>query len=443
MNVKQENIQANKIKLTIELTPEEFEEGMKSAYQKVGKRVNIPGFRKGKAPRKVIENYYGESIFYEEAFNYSFPKAYEKAVEDNNLFPVEQPQVDVVSIGNGEPVVFTAEFFVKPEVELGQYKGIEVEKPSYSITQDQIDARLASDRERSARWVDAERPAQIGDRATIDYAGSVDGVPFEGGTAEGYPLELGSNSFIPGFEEQVVGMVKDEEKDIEVTFPEKYHSEELAGKQAVFHVKVRGIQFKELPELDDEFAKDVSEFDTLADYKADIEKKLSEQAKNREENELVNAIIDKICQNAACDIPQPMIKSEVNVMIQDMAQRFAQQGLRFDDYLKYTGMTIEQVRGQYQDTAQKRVKSELVLEAIRKAENLEATEEDMEEVVRRYSEQAGCTVEEFKSDFDQCNWDYIKNEATAHKTIEFLKSQAVLTEKKAEEPEQKTEHAEE
>ena len=437
MNVKQETTQANKIKLTIELTPEEFEEGMKNAYLKVGKKVNIPGFRKGKAPRKVIENYYGESIFYEEAFNYSFPKAYEKAIEENDLFPVEQPQVDVVSIGNGEPVVFTAEFFVKPEVELGQYKGIEIEKVSYPITQDQVDARLNQELERAARWVDVDRPAQMGDRATIDYSGSVDGVKFDGGTAEGYPLELGSGSFIPGFEEQVVGMNKDEERDITVTFPEKYHSEELAGKEAVFHVKLHNLQTKELPALDDEFAKDVSEFDTLDAYKADIEKKLQEQSKNREENELVSAIIDKICENAKCDIPQPMIDNEVSAMVNDMAQRFAYQGLRFDDYLKYTGMTMDQIRDQYKETAQKRVLSELVLEAVRKAENLEATQEDIDALIKQYAEQSGCTPEEFQSNFDQCNWDYMKNEATAHKTIEFLKSHAVLTEKKAEETAEK------
>ncbi len=421
MNVTKETTAPNKVKLTIELSSEEFEAGMAAAYKKIVKQINIPGFRKGKAPRKVIENFYGESVFYEEAFNYAFPKAYDKAIDEQDLFPVEQPQIDIVSIGTQEKTVFTAEFFVKPEVTLGQYKGIEVEKKEYPVTAEQIDAEIEQARSRNASWEDVDRACAMGDRATIDYAGTVDGVAFEGGTSENFPLELGSGTFIPGFEEQVAGMEKDQERDVKVTFPEDYRAEDLAGKEAVFHVKLNGVQAKNLPELDDEFAKDVSEFDTLADYRADVEKRLTQQAQTRSDNEFTNAVVEAVCANCEVEIPQPMIEREIDAMVRDMSMRFAYQGLSMDDFLKYTNQTMEQLRAQYQDQALSRVKGELVLEAVRKAENIEAAQEDIDALIEKYAQQSGTDAESFTKSFSDQDWDYIRMDAATQKTIEFLK----------------------
>jgi trigger factor len=421
MNVTKETTAPNKVKLTIELSSEEFEAGMAAAYKKIVKQINIPGFRKGKAPRKVIENFYGESVFYEEAFNYAFPKAYDKAIDEQDLFPVEQPQIDIVSIGTQEKTVFTAEFFVKPEVTLGQYKGIEVEKKEYPVTAEQIDAEIEQARSRNASWEDVDRACAMGDRATIDYAGTVDGVAFEGGTSENFPLELGSGTFIPGFEEQVAGMEKGQERDVKVTFPEDYRAEDLAGKEAVFHVKLNGVQAKNLPELDDEFAKDVSEFDTLADYRADVEKRLTQQAQTRSDNEFTNAVVEAVCANCEVEIPQPMIEREIDAMVRDMSMRFAYQGLSMDDFLKYTNQTMEQLRAQYQDQALSRVKGELVLEAVRKAENIEAAQEDIDALIEKYAQQSGTDAESFTKSFSDQDWDYIRMDAATQKTIEFLK----------------------
>ena len=421
MNVTKETTAANKIKLTIELTGEEFEAGMAAAYKKLVKQINIPGFRKGKAPRKVIENYYGESIFYEEAFNYAFPKAYDQAIEEQDLFPVEQPEIDIVSIGTKEKTVFTAEFFVKPEVTLGQYKGIEVAKTEYPVTEDQINAEIENARSRNASWEEVDRACAIGDRATIDYAGTVDGVAFEGGTSETFPLELGSGTFIPGFEDQVAGMEKGEERDVKVTFPEDYRAEELAGKEAVFHVTLHGVQAKNLPELDDEFAKDVSEFDTLADSRADVEKRLTEQAQVRSDNEFTNAVVEAVCSNCEVEIPQPMIEREIDALVRDMTMRFAYQGLSMDDFLAYTGQTMEQLRDQYKEQAQTRVKGELVLEAVRKAESIEASQEDVDALIEKYAQQSGTTKEQFSASFSEQDWEYIRMDAATQKTIDFLK----------------------
>ena len=424
MNVKKETTAPNRLKLTIELSAEEFAPSMELAYRTAVKRINIPGFRKGKAPRKVIENYYGESIFYEDAFNDAFPKAYDKAIDEQSLFPVEQPEIDVVSIGGADPVVFTAEFFVKPEVALGDYKSIEVEAVEYPVTDAEIDAEVDRERERTARWIDAERACKMGDRATIDYAGTVDGVAFDGGTSENFPLELGSGTFIPGFEEQVDGMEIGSEKDVTVTFPEDYRAEDLAGKDAVFHVKLHGVQEKELAELDDEFAKDVSEFDTLDEYRASIRTRLEESAKQRAESEYTNAIVDAACEKAEMEIPQPMIEREIDNMLRDMQMRFAYQGISMDDFLRYTGQTVEQMRAQYQESSERRVRGELVLEAIRKAEGIEANDDEVNALIAKYAEQSGTTTEQFSERFGDSDWDYIRTDAATQKTIDFLKASA-------------------
>ena len=424
MNVKKETTAPNRLKLTIELSVEEFAPSMELAYRTAAKRINIPGFRKGKAPRKVIENFYGESVFYEDAFNDAFPKAYDKAVDEQGLFPVEQPEIDVISIGGTEPTVFTAEFFVKPEVTLGDYKSIEVATVEYPVTDAEIDAEVERERERTARWVHTERACKLGDRATIDYAGTVDGVAFDGGTSENFPLELGSGTFIPGFEEQLEGMEIGSEKDVTVTFPEDYRAENLAGKDAVFHVKLHGVQEKELAELDDEFAKDVSEFDTLDEYKASIRTRLEESAKQRAENEYTNAIVDAACEKAEMEIPRPMVEREIDNMLRDMQMRFAYQGISMDDFLRYTGQTAEQLREQYGESSERRVRGELALEAIRKAEGIEATDDEVNALITKYAEQSGTTAEQFSERFGDSDWDYIRTDAATQKTIDFLKANA-------------------
>ena len=442
MNVKQEIVAANRVKLTIEISSEEFAASMAVAYKKMVGQISIPGFRKGKAPRKVIENYYGEGVFYEEAFNDCFPKAYEKAIEQEGLFPVEQPEIDVLEIGTGKTCVFTAEFFVKPEVTLGEYKGVEVEKHEHPVTDEMVETQINADRERTSRWVDVERACKMGDRVTIDYSGSVDGVKFEGGTAENAPLELGSGTFIPGFEEQVDGLEIGGERDITVTFPEEYHSEDLAGKEAVFHIVLHGVQEKELSELDDEFAKDVSEFDTFEAYKNDIREKLEKQAAQHTDDLFTNAVVDKVSHNATIEIPAPMIEREIDNMVRDMEMRMMYQGIRMEDYFKFTGMTEETLRGQYRETAELRVRGELVLEAIRKAEGIEADQADVDALVAKYAEQSGIEAEKFTERFTDSDWDYIKTDAATQKTIDFLKANAVAVEPKAEEVKEEEEKAE-
>jgi len=406
------------------------------------KSINIPGFRKGKAPRSMIVSMYGEGIFYDEAVNLLFPDEYEAAVKELDLHPVDQPEFNLEEIGSGKDLKFNVEVFVRPDVELGEYKGLAVEIAQQEVTDEAIDAEIEKDREKASRTIDIEdRPIQDGDIVNLDYAGTVDGVAFEGGTAEKQTLTIGSGRFIPGFEEQMIGMSIDEEKDLNVTFPDPYQSQELAGKEAVFHVKVNGIQMVERPELDDDFAQDISDFDTFADYKADVVKKLTERVKKNNENMAKNALVDKAVENAKVDIPQAMIDRQSDYMIQEMEMQSAYQGFRLDDYLKYMGMTREGLKAQNEGEAARRVKNELVIDAIRKAEGIEPTEEDIEKQVAEQAERYGQDVEDFKKNLTDEQRAYLKDDAAIAKVLDLMMESATITAKAPEAEEKKTEEA--
>ena len=433
MSYTVEKIASNKIKIAFVASAEAFEEGMKKSYLKNRAQINVPGFRKGKAPRKMIENMYGEAIFYDDAFEAVAQPAYEECIKAENLQPVDRPEVNIEQIGSGMELKYTIEVFVKPEVELGEYKGVEVEKKVQAVTEEAINARIESDAERASSTMDVtDRAVQNGDIVNLDYAGSVDGVAFQGGTAQGQTLTIGSGMFIPGFEEQMVGMNIGEEKDLDVTFPEQYHSEELAGKAAVFHVKVNGIQEKVRPELDDDFAADVSEFDTFEAYKANIKETLEKNAAERAEAEAEDALVQKVVDASECDIPDAMIEDEVTTMIREMEMRMAYQGIRLQDYLQYTGQDETQLRYTYKTEAKNRVKTQLVLEALAEAESIVASEEDIEATFADQAARMGREVEEFKKSLSEGQVEYLKETATIKKTIDFLKENAKITETKAE-----------
>ena len=390
MKVTKEILESKKVRLEIHVDPETFEEGMQKSYIKNRKGITIPGFRKGKAPRKIIERYYGEAIFYEDAINEVFPKVYDEAVKETGIEPVAMPDVDIVQIGDGQQLILTADVDVKPEVQLGQYKGIEVEKVEYTVSDHDVEHQLEHIREDNARWINIEdRSIQNGDLVTLDYAGTIDGEAFDGGTAEKQTLEIGSGRFIPGFEEQLTGLSLEEEKDITVTFPEDYHAEELKGKEAVFHVKIHEIKEKELPALDDEFAKDVSEFSSLEEYKADLKRKLVESAEQNARSQMENQLLSKITENATVDIPDVMIENEIDSLVQDMEMRMRYSGLSLQNYLEMSNTSLEEFRAQYRDNAYNRVKTRLVLEAVTKAEDITVTDED-----RKRNTKTGKTVSE-------------------------------------------------
>lgn len=433
MSATYEKISGNKAKLSFTVPAAQFEEAMQKAYLKNRGKINVPGFRRGKAPRKLIETMYGEGVFYDDAFQEIFPDLYDEAVKENDLHVVDQPEVDVKEIGEGKDLVFTCEVFVRPDVTLGDYKGLTVEVTKQEVTDADIDARIEQDRQKVARTVDVEgRALENGDTVNLDYAGSVDGVAFEGGTAEGQTLTLGSNQFIPGFEEQMVGMNIGEEKDLNVTFPEQYHAAELAGKAAVFHVKVNSATHTELPELNDEFAADASEYNTFAEYKDSIVKELNEKAAKNNEVAVENALVEKATANAQMDIPEAMIRDQVNYILREMQMRMAYQGLRLEDYLKYTGQTVEQLAGMYKGEAEQRVKMELTLEAIRKAEGVEPTEEDVQKQIAEQAERMGQKVEDFEKTLTDEQRGYLKDSAAIQKVVELLKKDCKVEEKKPE-----------
>ena len=438
MSYTVEKISGNKVKLTFVESAEAFDAAMQKAYLKNRGKINVPGFRKGKAPRKLIENMYGESVFYDDAFEIVAQPAYDEALKADAIAAVDRPEVDIQQIGAGQELKFTIEVFVKPDITLGEYKGVAVEKNVQPVTEEAINARIDSDVERASTTQDVtDRPVQAQDTVNLDYAGSVDGVPFEGGTAQGQTLVIGSNTFIPGFEDQMIGMSIGEEKELQVKFPEQYHAEELAGKDAVFHVKVNGIQEKIKPELDDDFAADVSEFDTFAAYRQNIVDTLEKNASERAESELEDALVQKVVDAADCDIPNAMIEDEITSMLREMEMRMAYQGLRFEDYLKYTGQTMDQLREQYKSEATNRVKTQLVLEAVAKAESIEPTEEDIEATYADQAKRMNREVEEFKASLSDGQKAYLKETAGIKKTIDFLKANAVITEKVAEKAEEK------
>ncbi len=424
MTVTMEKTGANQAKLTITIDNDAYNEAMQKAYLIVRNKVNIPGFRKGKAPRQVIESFYSEAVFYDDACNIAIPEAYDKAIAEQGLFAVDQPDIDVTEIGNGNGITFTAVVTLKPEVELGQYKGLEAKKEEYPVTDENVEAELRAAQERVARWVEADRPIQNGDRIMLDYSGSVDGVQFPGGTAENQPLEIGSGRFIPGFEEQLVGLALNDERDIEVKFPDEYHAEDLAGKAAVFHVKIREIKGKEVPAIDDEFAKDVSEFETLEEYKASIRTKLTESNEHRAEHEYEDKLVELAVANATVEIPQVMIDRQAERMAREFEYRMAYQGIKMEDYLRMTGMQRSDILERYKEDAAKSVRTSLVLEAIQKAESIEASDEEVEQELAKMAEARKQTVEDIKKNFSEEDKDYLKENIIMQKTIKLLADNA-------------------
>lgn len=420
---KKEN---NKVSFNIEIPVGDFEKGLQKAYLKNRGHFNIPGFRKGKVPRKIIEMNYGEEIFYEDAINAVLPVAYDKAVVELELEPIDSPEVDIEEIEKDKPVMVKIQVEVKPEVKLGDYKSIEIEKVEYNVTDELIENELKSVQDMNARITDAgDRAVKEGDILTIDYSGYLGEEQFEGGTAEKQQLEIGSNQFIPGFEEQLVGKNKDEELDVVVTFPEEYHEESLKGKEVTFKVTIHEIKEKELPELDDEFAKDVSDFDTLEEYKASIKEKLEKEFKNREEIEQENNLIEMVVDMCEVELPEAMIDTQLENEVAEFDHRLKSQGLGLEQYLSLTNSSEESLKDQLRPVALKRVKGDLVLEAIAKAEKFEVTEEDLDKELEKMAEiYQQDNKEKFVKDMKRGDLGFLKTSLINQKTIEFLMSNA-------------------
>ena len=421
MSTTVEKISSNKVKLSFDIDAAKFDEAMGKAYIKVRGQVAIPGFRKGHAPRKMIENMYGEGVFYDEAFELIFDEVYGPAIDENKLEVVDRPQVDIQQIGTGKNLQFTCEVFVKPDVTLGEYKGVEVKKEHTLVTEDDVNAEIEKERNQQAAEVSVDdRAVAEGDTVNLDYSGSVDGVKFAGGTAEGQTLKIGSHTFIPGFEEQMVGMNIGEEKDLNVTFPTEYHAPDLAGKEAIFHVKVNSITETQLPALDDDFAKDISEFDTLDAYKADVRAKLEAQAAERDNNAFTNAVIEKVMANATVEIPDAMVERQIDSMVRNFEARLAQQGLKLADFMKYTGQDEKSFRNQYRDQAEKSVRANLVLEAVENIEKFEAAEEEIDAEIEKFAKQIGQNVEDLKKNLTEGDREYFKADVIRDKAVKFL-----------------------
>ena len=421
MAVKSEQVEKNLVKLTFEVSREKFEEGINNSYKKNKSKFNIPGFRKGKVTKAIIEKYYTEAVFYDDAINYVLPDAYDAAVKESGLDVVARPEIDVEEIKKGEPVVFTALVTTKPEVTLGTYKGIKVEKIENNVTDEDIDKEIEAARMRNARIISVEdRAVENGDIAVIDFEGFCDGVAFDGGKGENYELEIGSNTFIPGFEEQVIGAEIDKEIDVNVTFPEEYHSAELAGKPAVFKVTVHAIKVKELPELDDDFASEVSEFETFSEYKDSVKAKLEEQAEKKTKQETENAVIEAVCENAEVEIPQAMIDTQIDRMINDFAQRLQYQGMSMEMYLQYTGSTIEQMRENFKEQAEKQCKVTLVIEAVMNKEGIEVTDEELEDKIVEMSKIYNMEVDKIKEVLRPEDKEDIAKDIKFGKTVDML-----------------------
>ena len=422
MKSKVENVEKNVVKLTIEEDAERFNESLKKAYLKTRGRFSIPGFRKGKAPMDLIEKYYGENVFYEEALNIIFPEAYEAAVREHGIVPVDSPELDIEQIGRDKNLIFTAKVTVKPEVKLGQYKEFNLEKEQVNITDEDVQKELERIRERNARLVSAEdRPVQDKDIVNIDFEGFIDGKPFEGGSAKGYTLTVGSNTFIPGFEEQLIGAALNQEVEVNVTFPDDYHNEELKGKPAVFKVRVNEIKYRELPNLDDEFAQDVSEFDTLEEYKADIREKLEERASQEAERKYENEIIRKAVENAEVDIPEVMVERQINNILKRLEMALAYQGINMKSYMEIMGLDEKKMREDYRERALEEVKTDLVLEKIAQTEKIEASDEEVEKETVEMAEKYNQKPEEFKKHLQNDDIEYIKDTIIRRKTIELMK----------------------
>ena len=426
MDIKVENTESkNEVKLNFEIEAEKFEDAMKKVYTKNAKYFNIPGFRKGKAPMAIVEKYYGTEIFYEDAFNELVPEIYDEAIKSNNIEAVSRPDIDIKQMEKGKNLIFTAKVQTKPEVKLGKYKGIEIKKIEYNVSDKDVEEELNLMAEKNARLVTIEdRPVQKDDIAVIDFEGFLDGKPFEGGKAENHELTIGSNTFIPGFEDQVIGMKVDEEKDLNLKFPDEYFSKDLAGKDVVFKVKVNEIKKKELPKIDDEFAKDVSEFDTLEELKNSIKEKLENQNKEREKIEKEDAAIEAVSEKAEVDIPSGMIETEVDNMMKDIEQRLMYQGLTLNEYTELTGKKETDIRKDFEEQANKNVKYRLVLEAVVKAENIDVDDKELEDRLKEMAKNYGQKEEELLNNENVKK--YTRDNMKVEKAIEFLVKNAKM-----------------
>lgn len=422
MSFKVEQLEEkNMVKLVIESTAEEFEAGLNKAYNKDKSKITVPGFRKGKAPRKMIEKMYGAEVFYEDAANAIIPDAYAKAADESGLEIVSQPQISVTQLEAGKSFVFEAVVAVKPEVELGTYKGVEVAKCDTDVTDEDIEAELKKVQDQNSRTVSVEdRAVKDGDMTVIDFEGFIDGTPFEGGKGESYPLTIGSHSFIDTFEEQMIGMNIGEEKELNVTFPEEYHAEELKGKPAVFKVTVKEIKEKILPELDDEFAQDVSDFDTFAEYKDDLKKTIGERKSNEAKAKKEDEALGKIIEEAKMDIPEAMVKTQVNRMAEDFAQRLQQQGLSIEQYFQYTGMTAEKIMDEMKPEALKRIQTRLVLEAVAKAEDIQVSDEEFEAELQKMADAYKMEIDKIKEFMGEYESKQIKDDMAVQKAVEII-----------------------
>ena len=436
MSLQVEKLEKGMAKLTIEVSAEEFEKAVDTVYQKQRNRIQIPGFRKGKAPRKMIENMYGKEIFYEDAANEIIPDAYEKAYDECGEEITSSPEIDVVQIGSGKPFIFTAVVALKPEVKLGKYKGVAIQKCSAEVTEEEVDAEIGRERDNSARMVSVEdRAVQNGDMTELDFEGFVDGAAFEGGKGENYPLTIGSGAFIPGFEEQLIGAELNKEVEVKVTFPEDYNAEHLAGKDAVFKCIVKEIKVKELPELDDEFASEVSEYDTLEEYRANVRKGLEERKAKQAKEEKEDAAMAAVVEDAAMEIPDAMLATEQRQMLDQFAQRISMQGMQLEQYMQMTGTNRETLLEQLKPQAETKIKSRLCMEAVAKAENIAASEEDYEEEMKVMADAYQIEVDKVKEMLGEKEKKSIMEDLAVRKAIAFVAENAV---EKEEKPKRKT-----
>lgn len=438
MSYTVENLEKSMAKITITVDADAFEEAMVKSYNKNKKNISIQGFRKGKAPRKMVEKLYGPEVFYEDAANFAIPDAYEEAAKESGLEIVSRPEIDVVEIEKGKDFVFTATVAVKPEVTLGDYKGIEVEKKTVKVMAADVNAEIDKVREQNSRMITVEnRGIKKDDTAVIDFEGFVDGEPFQGGKGEDYSLVIGSHSFIDTFEDQLVGKKAGEEVDVNVTFPEEYHEASLKGKPALFKVTVKEIKKKELPKLDDEFASEVSEFETLKEYKASVKKNLTERRKEEAKREKENEVVEKVVENITVELPEPMIDEQTQQMIQEFAGRLSSQGLSFDQYMQMTGMTADALMGQMKPEAEKRIRTRLAFEAIVDAEKIKATAKDIDKEIENMANMYQMEVDKIKEMIGDAEKEQIGKDLAVQKAVDFVVKNAVEVEPAEEDKEEK------
>lgn len=425
MAVKSEQVEKNLVKLTFEISREELEKGINKAYQKNVKKISVPGFRKGKVPKAVIEKYYGEEVFYDDAINFVLPEIYDAAAKEAGIEPVARPEIDIEEIKKGEPIVVTALVTTKPEVKLGKYKGIKIDKIEYTVSEEDIDKDIEATQKKNARIITVEdRAVENGDIAVIDFEGFCDGVAFPGGKGENYELEIGSGSFIPGFEEQLIGAEKDADVDVNVTFPEEYHAAELAGRPALFKVKIHEIKTKEYPELDDDFASEVSDFETMEEYRASVKERLEKANEEKAKQETENAVVEKVVEASSIDIPEAMIQAQIDRMVNDFAQRLSYQGMNLDMYMQYTGSTMESFREGFKEQAEKQVRTSLVIEQIAKEEGIEANPEEVDEKIAEMGKMYNMEIEKLKELLRPEDIEGISKEIAFVKAIEMLVNKA-------------------